>query len=201
MAKKQKLPAELKKKPKSELTTFDFSVEKQKYIDNVREIVENTDFLMLKCGTTWWINNNALLQMQYFKERLARRDNYWDENQLQEAFEMLIEITNILNQKVRYQPQIGDFCRIIGITQSTFNQWTYENNDRGEQARMIQDYFKSMLLQGMAVGEINPVAGSFIGKTSLGMKEDSGQQINVNVIGNDISLEQILSDWEKRRKN
>lgn len=66
---------------------------------------------------------------------------------------------------------------------------------------MIQDYFKSMLLQGMAVGEINPVAGSFIGKTSLGMKEDSGQQINVNVIGNDISLEQILSDWEKRRKN
>jgi len=201
MAKKQKLPAELKKKPKSELTTFDFSAEKQKYIDNVREIVENTDFLMLKCGTTWWINNNALLQMQYFKERLARRDNYWDENQLQEAFEMLIEITNILNQKVRYQPQIGDFCRIIGITQSTFNQWTYENNDRGEQARMIQDYFKSMLLQGMAVGEINPVAGSFIGKTSLGMKEDSGQQINVNVIGNDISLEQILSDWEKRRKN
>lgn len=201
MAKKQKLPAELKKKPKSELTTFDFSAEKQKYIDNVREIVENTDFLMLKCGTTWWINNNVLLQMQYFKERLARRDNYWDENQLQEAFEMLIEITNILNQKVRYQPQIGDFCRIIGITQSTFNQWTYENNDRGEQARMIQDYFKSMLLQGMAVGEINPVAGSFIGKTSLGMKEDSGQQINVNVIGNDISLEQILSDWEKRRKN
>lgn len=201
MAKKQKLPAELKKKPKNELTTFDFATEKQKYVDNVREIVENTDFLMLKCGTTWWINNNVLLQMQYFKERLARRDNYWDENQLQEAFEMLIEITNILNQKVRYQPQIGDFCRIIGITQSTFNQWTYENNDRGEQARMIQDYFKSMLLQGMAVGEINPVAGSFIGKTSLGMKEDSSQQINVNVIGNDISLEQILSDWEKRRKN
>lgn len=203
MAKNESKSRQLVKKKKTELTTFNFADESKKYIEKVRGLVEETDFAKVssKCNTTWWINNNVIVQMDYFRERLARRDNYWNDNQLQEAFDMLLEITNILNEKSRYQPQIGDFCRIIGVTQSTFNQWTYENNERGEQARMIQDYFKSMLTQAMAVGEINPVAGSFIGKTTLGMKEDAGMQINVNVIGNDISLEDILADYEKKRKS
>lgn len=200
MRKSEKLP-ELKKKQPTAITIVDFAEAKAKYIENVSRIVEETDFLMLKSSVTLWINNNIIKQMDYFRERLARRDNYWDENQLKEAFEMLIEITNILNTKVRYQPQIGDFCRIIGITQSTFQYWVNENNERGEQARYIQDYFKSMLLQAMAVGDINPVAGSFIGKTSLGMKEDAAPQVNVNVIGTDLSLEKIMADYEKNRKS
>lgn len=201
MARKKEMLPELKRKKPTELTEMSFAEAKEKYLANVSQLVATTDFMALRSNPVLWINNNIVKQMDYFKERMARRDNYWDENQLREAFEMLIDITNLLVDKVRYQPQIGDFCRIIGITQHTFNAWTNENNERGEQARYIQDYFKSMLLQAMATGDINPVAGSFIGKTTLGMKEDVGTQVNVNVIGSDLTLDQIMENYEKNRKS
>ena len=201
MAKSKTLPAKIKKKVPTPLTILDFGEAKSKFLADVSQKIADTDFATLRVGATWWINNNILRQMDYFRERLLRRDNYWDDNQLKEAFEMLIEITNMLNEKIRYQPQIGDFCRIIGVTQQTFNDWTFQNNERGEQARYIQDYFKSMLVQGMAVGEINPVAGSFIGKTTLGMKEEPSASVNINVLGADLSVEDILANYEKNRKS
>lgn len=201
MAKKvEKLP-ELTKPKKKELQTIDFGTEREKYIANVSRKVEQTDFMTLRSDSIWWINNNIVKVMDYYQERKGRRGTFDSAEQLGQAFDMLVEVTNIINSKVRYQPQIGDFCRILGITQQTFNNWLNENTDRGEQARLIQDYFKSMLLQGMANGVINPVAGSFIGKTTLGMKEDSGNNVNVNVIATDLSLDDILSDYAKNRKS
>ena len=52
----------------------------------------------------------------------------------------------------------------------------------------------------MMTGEYNPVAGSFLGKATLGMKEQDNAQTNINIIGTDMKLEDILADYQKNLK-
>lgn len=89
---------------------------------------------------------------------------------------------------------------MLSVSTQTFNNWTYENNDKGEVARQIQDWFKSILVQGMLTGEYDSRAGAFLGKAVLGMKEDDGSQTNINIIGSDMKLEDILADYQKNLK-
>lgn len=201
MARPKKVVQELQVvKEANTLVYKDFDTAKADYLDHAKKIISGTDFLAMKVSPTWWINNNIIKPMQYFKERRSRRDSFWTNNELEQAFELLIQITNLINEETRYQPQIGDYCRMLGITQSTFYQWTYENNERGEQARFVQDYFRSMLAQGICTGEINAVAGSFVGKTMLGLKEDNGTQININVASDSLTVDEIMEKYHALKK-
>ena len=83
---------------------------------------------------------------------------------------------------------------------NTFNAYTYQNDDLGDTAMIIQDYFRASLMQTMINGNIHPAAGQFIGKAALGMREGDSSNLNINVIGSEVSLSDILSEYEKNKK-
>ena len=137
--------------------------------------------------------------MQYFVERKGGNTSISAED-LMEAMDTLRQITLMLSESTRFQPTIYSLCKMLSVSTQTFNNWTYENNDKGEVARQIQDWFKSILVQGMLTGEYDSRAGAFLGKAVLGMKEDDGSQTNINIIGSDMKLEDSLADYQKNLK-
>lgn len=197
MARKAKLPAELGKQ-KKELAYKTFEDCEKEYVERVRDLYEETDFTMLRCNQSNYIENRFIKPFGYFVER--KYNNVFTPEELMKAYNLLNELTVMMSERTRFQPNIFTFCKFLGISHQTFTNWTYENNDKGEVARQIQDYFKSTIVQGMLTGEYNPVAGSFIGKATLGMKENDGSQTNINIVGTDMKLEDILADYQKNRK-
>lgn len=202
MPKKPNLPKELTKNKKKELlpiTYSSFEECKNEYIDEIKELYNKTNFEDIKSNRSLWIENNVIKTLPYFAQRHSHNIGYSAED-LDNTLDVLLEICRIYNKTTRYQPTIYTFCRLLGISSGTFTQWKYENNERGEKSREVEDFFKSRLSQGMITGEIHPAAGAFIGKATLGMKEADGQQMNINIIGADLSFEEIMAEYEKNKK-
>lgn len=201
MPRKAKLPPELTVEKENKVARFDsFESCANHYRQIAKKVLEDTDFFELRCNHSWWIENNVLKPMEYFLDNKGHKIAYSPED-LKKALDLLVELTTLYNAKTRYQPTVITFCRFIGISTNTFNNWSCENNERGETIRLIQDYFKSILTQGMVTGELNPVAGAFIGKSTLGMKENDGNTTNINIIGGDVlGVEEIMNEYAKNRK-
>lgn len=201
MARKKQLPVELSKNKREllDITYDNFDDFKQKYILNAKNICENTDFLELKCNKSIWVENNIMKPMEYYLQRKSHNVGFSEED-LSKTLTLVEELTNIVNERTRYQPTILTYCRMLCVSHTTFSKWIYENNERGEQARLIQDYFKSLLTQNLISDEIQPASGAFIGKTLLGMRENDGQNMNINIFGGDVSFEDIMAEYEKNIK-
>lgn len=197
MARKPKLPEELKKQ-KKELVYNSLEECANEYVERIRNLCDETDFTMIRCNQSNYIENLFISPLGYFAER--KRSGNINPDEILEAYNLLNHITIILSEKTRFQPTIFTFCKLLGISYQTFNNWTYENNEKGEVARQIQDRFKSIIVQGMLTGEYHPIAASFVGKATLGMKENDGNQTNINIVGTDMKLEDILADYQKNRK-
>ena len=198
MARKPKLPEELGKK-KSVIVYGSYQECEKEYLEKFRHDLALVDFDDLRCNKSNYIENRFIKPMQYFVER--KGGNYTvNAEDLESAMKTLNEITLMLSEHTRFQPTIFTLCKMLHVSTQTFNNWTYENNDKGETARQIQDYFKNIIAQGMMTGEYNPVAGSFLGKATLGMKEQDNAQTNINIIGTDMKLEDILADYQKNLK-
>lgn len=197
--KKTTVPIEVQKQKKEVATKKYATLEKctDIFYSRVKKIYDETDFMAMRCSHSWWIENNIVAPLEYFKERKGERGLYGEE-ELTKTFNLLLDITNLYNGKTRYQPNVISFCRMLDISTTTWNNWSFENNDRGELVRKITDYFKTILTQGMANGEINPVAGQFIGKTMLGMKESDGNNLNINIIGGELSVSDIMEQYKKQ---
>lgn len=198
MAKKPNLPKELEKK-KSIILYDKLDDNIDEYKQAIAKFVEETDFTSIRTNTSNYIENTLITPLQYFTERRYRGYVVSDED-IDKSLQMVQNMVTIFSEKTRFQPTVYTFCKILGISSRTFDNWACENNERGEAIRRVQDYFKSILAQGMMTGEYNPVAGSFIGKATLGMKEQDASQTNINIIGTDMSLEDILADYSKNSK-
>lgn len=200
MPKKAKIPNELvKKKEKFVADIKHRTAGLDEFYEKAIAFADNTKFNELKCNHSWWIENNIIKTIPYFEEKKAHKIAI-DETDMEETLKYLVDVTNVLNNQTRYQPTVLTFCRLLGISTSTFNNWSNENNERGETARLIQDYFRSMLAQGLATGELNPLSGMFIGKSTLGMRENDAPQMNFNFINTDMSVEDIMAEFSKNRK-
>lgn len=197
MARKPKLPEELKKQ-KKELVYKSLEECANEYVERIRNLCDETDFTMIRCNQSNYIENLFIKPLGYFVER--KHSGNINPDEISKAYDLLNHITVILSEKTRFQPTIFTFCKLLGISYQTFNNWTYENNEKGEVARQIQDRFKSIIVQGMLTGEYHPIAASFVGKATLGMKENDGNQTNINIVGTDMKLEDILADYQKNRK-
>lgn len=168
------------------------------YLKRVETLIDGTDWIDMRCNKSIWIENNIFTPMLYLREKKSKKFAI-DENDMEKTLEVVLKITNMLAPYTRYTPTLVSYCRVLCVSTSTFDNWTLENSDKGEKAREIQDYFKGILLQGLTTGEYNPVAGSFIGKTTLGMKENDGSKTSINVIATEMSLDQIMKEYEKNR--
>ena len=199
MARKPALSKELVPRQKRELVYNDFETCKKDYLDEIRREISTMDFDDLRCNKSNYIEGKLIKPMQYFVERKGGNTSVSAED-LSGAMDTLRQITLMLSESTRFQPTIYTLCKIVYISTQTFNNWTCENNEKGEMARQIQDYFRSILVQGMLTGEYDSRAGTFLGKATLGMKEDDGSQTNINIIGTDMRLEDILADYQKNLK-
>lgn len=199
MAKKRKLPVGLEKPTVNVVECNDYELCKDEFINKATELCTSTDFILLRCNHSLFIENKLIKPLNYYICKKAHNVKF-TEVDIENTMQIIDTITDIFSTKTRYQPTIITFCRLMNISTSTFNNWCLENNERGEAARIVQDYFKSTLSQSLITGEINPVAGSFIGKTTLGMKENDGNNTNINIIGSDIAFEDIMAEYEKNRK-
>lgn len=167
-----------------------------KLIRSAEKFVDEGEFDRISGNVSVYIENQIMRPFEYYKQRKAHSYAYQPED-LANMLNVLVETTNIINKKVRYTPTLLTYCRLLCISTSTFNTWTGLNDDKGEQARLVQDYFRSTLTQGMITNEINPAAGTFIGKSVLAMKDSEGQQTNINIIGDNRTVDEILADYEK----
>lgn len=201
MARKPKIADELvvQKPEKKELVYSTYEQCETEYLNTFYHDVSLIDFDDIRCNKANYIESRFLTPLPYFIERKAHNKTATAED-LSKLMETLRKITLKLSENTRFQPTIFTFCKMLNISTQTFNNWSYENNDRGEMVRQIQDYFKSIIAQGMLTGEYNPVAGSFLGKATLGMKEQDTAQTNINIIGTDMKLEDILADYQKNLK-
>lgn len=199
MARKPKLDSQLVPRKNREMVYNDLETCKTEYLDKIRREILEIDFDDLRCNKSNFIEGKIIKPMQYFVERKGGSASVSAED-LMEAMDTLRQITLMLSESTRFQPTIYSLCKMLGVSTQTFNNWTYENNDKGEVARQIQDWFKSILVQGMLTGEYDSRAGAFLGKAVLGMKEDDGSQTNINIIGSDMKLEDILADYQKNLK-
>ena len=199
MARKPKLDSQLVPRKNREMVYNDLETCKTEYLDKIRREISEIDFDDLRCNKSNFIEGKIIKPMQYFVERKGGNTCISAED-LMEAMDTLRQITLMLSESTRFQPTIYSLCKMLSISTQTFNNWTYENNDKGEVARQIQDWFKSILVQGMLTGEYDSRAGAFLGKAVLGMKEDDGSQTNINIIGSDMKLEDILADYQKNLK-
>lgn len=198
MAKKPNLPKELEKK-KSVVVYNNLGDNLQEYKQAIARFVEDTDFTMIRTNTSNYIENTVVKPIQYFVERVHRGYTVTDTD-IDNVLGLVQEMVTSFSEKTRFQPTVFTFCKLMGVSSRTFENWSFENNERGEAVRRVQDYFKNILAQGMLTGEYNPVAGSFIGKSTLGMKEQDASQMNINIIGSDMSLEDIMADYQKNNK-
>lgn len=190
----------IQEETKKDVINSNLKEDVDKIVKSVEDVCSNMRFNELRCNHSWWIENNVIKPVPYFLEKKKHCKAITEED-MAVALDLLKKITTIFNEQTRYQPSVVTYCRVLGISTSTFNNWSYENNDRGEMARKIQDYFKSILVQGMATGELNPVAGSFIGRTTLGMKENEGNQTNFNFFNVDKTVEDIFNEFSKNIKS
>lgn len=198
MAKKPNLPKELEKK-KSIILYDNLDDNVDEYRQAIAHFVDDTDFTMIRSNTSNYIENTFIKPLQFFVERRHRGYSATDED-IDKVLYLVQEMVTSFSEKTRFQPTVFTFCKLMGISSRTFDNWSCENNERGEAVRRVQDYFKNILAQGMMTGEYNPVAGSFIGKSTLGMKEQDTSQMNINIIGTDMSLEDIMADYQKNNK-
>ena len=199
MARKPKLDSQLVPRKNREMVYNDLETCNTEYLDKIRREISEIDFDDLRCNKSNFIEGKIIKPMQYFVERKGGNTSISAED-LMEAMDTLRQITLMLSESTRFQPTIYSLCKMLSVSTQTFNNWTYENNDKGEVARQIQDWFKSILVQGMLTGEYDSRAGAFLGKAVLGMKEDDGSQTNINIIGSDMKLEDILADYQKNLK-
>lgn len=186
----------LKEVPKTYETLEDCIEARLKYAQSV---YEDTDFLTLRCSAANYIENNVCEPLEYCVWKKSHKDPMTAQD-LKDVFSLLIKITNAFNKKVRYEPTLATFCRLADISITTFNNYTYTVDELGETAQIIQDYFKGSLMQIMLNGNVHPAAGQFIGKALLGMREGDNSNLNINVIGSEVSLGDILAEYEKNKK-
>lgn len=168
-------------------------------LKSAKKLCESTDFLTLRCSAANYIENNVLGPLEYCEWKKTHKNPFTAQD-LKDIFNLLLQITNVFNEKVRYEPTIATFCRLACLSMNTFNAYTYQNDDLGDMAMIIQDYFKASLMQTMINGNIHPAAGQFIGKAALGMREGDSSNLNINVISSEVSLSDILSEYEKNKK-
>ena len=171
--------------------------QRAKILTHIMEI----DFKDMYCNKAQWIESNLIQELQYFKETKSNNYNPINAEDLLKTFELLMQITSEINKKTAYCPTIMTFLKMLTISSSTFDRWLGEINEKGEAARQIQDYFKGLLAQGMLSGEYNPVAGSFIGKTTLGMRENDGNNLNVAIYAENMSVEEIIKEYDENQKS
>lgn len=200
MARKPKLPEELKKKEPIVPRYEDFNSCKLDFYEKVTRFCEEEDYGCVNTNTSVWIENNIIRPLEYFTDRKRKGIEYTAED-IYNAIDVVENITKMLNAKVRYAPTLFTICRILSISSHTFGNWTYENTDRGEAARIAQDYCRNLLTQTMYTGELHPAAGAFIGKATLGMREFDGSTTNINIVSTEKSVSEIMQELEQARKD
>lgn len=200
MARKPKTPVEIKKNEPVVLRYENYETCEADFLKKTRKIVDETDFLDLRCNHSVWIENNAIAPLEYFADR-KRKGIDFQAVDLENALNLSAKIGTMFSEKTRYVPNIFTFCRLLGISSQTFSNWTYENTERGEMARMAQDYYRNLLTQTIYSGELHPASGAFIGKATLGMREFDGSTTNINIVSTEKSVADIMAELEKARKD
>lgn len=200
MARKPKTPVEIKKNEPVVLRYENYEPCEADFLKKTRKIVDETDFLDLRCNHSVWIENNAIAPLEYFVDR-KRKGIDFQAVDLENALNLSAKIGTMFSEKTRYVPNIFTFCRLLGISSQTFSNWTYENTERGEMARIAQDYYRNLLTQTIYSGELHPASGAFIGKATLGMREFDGSTTNINIVSTEKSVADIMAELEKARKD
>lgn len=193
---KKNAHAMIKKEQGIPPATISYEESARKFLAKAQVIADETDFSNIRSNKSLWIENKVIEPLQYFVEQKAHQHTY-TEDDLANVLDVVIRLCNIFGDKVRYQPTIYTYCRLLNVSTRAFYGWTVENDDRGTQARVVQDYFRSILTQGLMANDINPAAGAFVGKATLQMKESDTQQLNINVFNGDLSVEDIMQDYAK----
>ena len=200
MARKPKLPEELKKKDPVVLRYEEYEPCESDFLKTAKEKSEDVDFTALRCNLPAWIEDNIIEPLPYFVDR-KRKGLEFSSQDLENVLKLSGKITKMFGESVGYVPTIYTFCKLLGISNQTFSNWSYENSERGEMARIVQDHYRNLLIQTMYSGEIHPAAGAFIGKASLGMREFDGSTTNINIVTTEKSVADIMKELEEARKD
>lgn len=186
-------------KKKKEVAPFD-SLEDcfVAYTQKIEEKLANVDFDDMMCNKQQWIEQNIIPRLSY--TRYIKKRQLVSEEILTDCLDFLKKITEMINKRTVYSPSVLTFCIMVGISSDSLSQWYCENNARGEAVRIIFDYFRGLLTQGLQSGEYDAKSAGFIGKATLGMKETDGTQTNINIIAPEMSVQDILKEYEKNKK-
>lgn len=114
------------------------------------------------------------------------------------TFDLFQTIVATLNTKIKYIPMINDFCRLLGISRSTYTKYKNGDNDEYENIMyMIEDYIGGFMLQGAMNGTIKEVSAMFTAKSTLGYKDTPDQVVNNNLIIPTKEANDLYNDYMK----
>lgn len=112
------------------------------------------------------------------------------------CLEFYKELTNKINEKVRYIPIIEDFSCLLGISRTTLNKYRNTRGQEYEDAiNMVYDYVGGYISQGTMMGSIKEVSGIFAMKSTLGYRD---QDMQVNINNNTLNIHESTDDLMKR---
>lgn len=114
------------------------------------------------------------------------------------TFDLFQKLVSMLNTKIKYIPMINDFCRLLGISRSTYSK--YKAGEDGEYENimyMIEDYIGGFMLQGAMNGSIKEVSAMFTAKSTLGYKDTPDNVVNNNLIIPTKEATDLYNDYMK----
>ena len=187
--------AEVLEELNPELLAENLAEEKQKALVALREYDFDTS---IGSGAAY-ITNSILVPCLYFSKRQGCPRTAAE---LAIAFNNFQEICAEANKYTVFVPTLNTFAAYCNITTKTLKNIANENNDRGNIASMIIEKLSDGIMQNIMTDKIHPIGGIFVAKANFGMRDnDPPQMAVVNVSAGNMSIDEIMADFNKNNKN
>lgn len=86
------------------------------------------------------------------------------------AFNIYLEMIDKINNYVKFPPNKGTFCQMLGISTVTYDNYL-QNPEKCEIMRIIDDYITTNLLTSAQIGELKEISTMFTLKSKHGFVE------------------------------
>ena len=86
------------------------------------------------------------------------------------AFDIYIEMIDKINNFVKFPPNKGTFCQMLGISRATYDNYL-QDPEKVEIMRIIDDYISTTILTSAQIGELRELSSMFTLKSGHGFVE------------------------------
>ncbi len=185
-----------KKETPPKLKETKISVSYNDYQAKLIKKLEEYDELEYK-GCVSQFKMDLIQPLQYFiykKTKVKTLEDY------QNAYKYFVRLVSKINEYMPYPPTINDYCKFINTTTTDFNNKANNKDPLGDFFNSIIDEFQSRTMQAMYDGEIQPIPGIFVCKSTLRMKDTEAPVTNIAILNSNTDVDDIVAEWNKNKK-